>query len=755
MANLKDFYTDFFRVDLDARGGYARVADVIARQEDGRFVHRAFKLMRHDLSELSNRKNVGLERFENELKILAEITKDKTAPAAITRIYDSGFAEAKLSRSLHGLQYKEEKLIPVPDLEIISTGTDIQKFLNTKSSLMVMEPDRWLPYLVVDLAPYNDSLARQIKVASSGNKVNLYALPINTVANMALELLDVMDYLHKKLRVAYIDWKPEHIYWNEAQRQLKLIDWNVTTQLKGGLREKSIIREDVRMFSGAALYCSLALTDPEELANPIGPTPTAPRDVAPKILARYWTDKPNFYQREKILDEEIKQLVQKALDPTQGFNSPLELKNALSQFATQNIVRTKDLAIGLPKDAVEHFRRARSYIAAEDYEYAIYWLELAVETAHKAGVDYSDAELLLKNVQDILEINEFKKEVGPVSEKGQWKELLDLYAAAIVQYPNNQLLKSEFGSLRDLVQAELKLRNKAFFKIFTNLFRLRTILDSTKDIMGSDNPLYVFIKQQYNQIKVAQLGSVFGLVVIALFVGVLTAKPKFFEPSPVASATITLANTPSAMPPQTVASTRTPIVVATLPITLTNTIEPTSTLIILGYGKLETYYFKPYDEPNKNILADVAVQRNQILTILAEEVNSGALWYKCVWETDGVVHQGWVLADRITIIKATPTPTRLPYTLDMTFGELETTSYKPYSDDLDLPPQDILLKKNQPLKILGAKEYNRALWYECTWEVDGVSGRGWILAEKIKIVQAPTSIPTLIMTLTQALIATP
>ena len=90
MANLSEFYTDFCRIDLDALGGYARVADTVARQEDGSFVHRAFKLMRHEL----DGKQVGFQRFENELKILADITKDKNAPPAITRIYDSGFAEA-------------------------------------------------------------------------------------------------------------------------------------------------------------------------------------------------------------------------------------------------------------------------------------------------------------------------------------------------------------------------------------------------------------------------------------------------------------------------------------------------------------------------------------------------------------------------------------------------------------------------------------------------------------------------------------
>jgi hypothetical protein len=746
MTVLSELYTDFCRVDLDAPGGYARVADVVARQKDGTFKHRAFKLMRHDLLDLLDGKRVGLQRFENELRILLEITGDKTVPSAITWVYDSGFVDAELSKGLRNLRHKDERLNPTPDLEIISTGTDIQKFLEMKSILMEQEPNRWLPYLVVDLAPYNDSLSRQIKTQTAGKTPNLYALPVNTIVEMSLHLLDVMDYLHRKFGIAYIDWKPEHIYWSEASKQLKLIDWNVITQLEGGLEEKQkIIREDIRMFSGAALYCSLALTDPEELKKPIGPVPNMPEEKIPVILPRYWTDKPNFYQREEILDEKIKQIVQKALDPNQGFNSPQELKNILLQYLGKNYRQTeRDLITGLPYDAVQYFRRARSYIAAKDYVYANNWLQLAVEAARKAGVIYVDAEQLLTNVQDILAVDEVKKQVNPLLEEGQWEKALGIYAEAFAQHPANLLMKKELDGLDGLVHAEVRLRNKGFFRLFTNLFRLRAVLDSTKDIIKPNNPLYSFVRQQYNQIRSVQIGSVFVLLVVALFSSISIAKLiRPLEPPPIITVTTAPAFVPSVIPTQSIVTQTSTLAVTTTPsIIPTDALVPTPTLIILGYGKLENYYFKPFDQPNKNILTDVTVQRNQFLTILAKEMNGGALWYKCAWEADGVVYQGWILADRITIIKATPTPTRLPYTMVMTFGELDTTSYKPYYDDLSIPPQDILLKKSQSLKILGAKEYNRALWYECTWEINGVSGRGWILAEKIKIVQAPTPTST-------------
>jgi serine/threonine protein kinase len=742
MKKLGELYTDFSRIDLDAPGGYARVADVVALQEDGTTAHRAFKLMRHDLLELLDEKKVGFQRFENELRILVEISRDKFMPYAITRVYDSGFVETEFSKALDQLQHKDEKLSLVPNPEIVSTGIDIQKFLDTHSALMEQEPDHWLPYLVVDLAPYDDSLLRQIKAQSAGKIPNLYALPVNTVVEMSLQLLDVMDYLHKRLGVAYIDWKPEHIYWNEELKQLKLIDWNVITLLEGDPEEKQqIVREDIRMFSGAALYCSLALSDPEELTKPIGPLPNVPKEKAPVILPRYWTDKPNFYQREGILDEKIKHLVQKALDPNQGFNSSRELKNALFQYVGKSYKLTeKDLVTGMPFDAVQYFRRARSYIAARDYVYAYNWLELAVETARKAGVSYSDAEQLLSNVQNILEVNEVKQKVKPLLEKKeQWKEVLDIYTNAISRHPANTLLRKEFDRLQGLLKAESKLRNRRFLRLFTNLFHLRVVLDSTKNIVKPNNPLYSYVEQQYNQIRLAQLGSVFMLLVVVLFASVSTGKLKFFPvptPAPVILPHATAFN-PSITPTQTVNPTST--LAYTPSISPTNIVEPTPTLVVLFYGKLESYHFEPYDVPNENIL-DLTVERNQLLMILDQRESSGALWYECVWEIEGATPstgRGWILADRIKKIPPpTPTPV-LPDITDMTYGELIPEIYRPV-DDSNQTIQGVVLEKNQSLKILSAKYYNGALWYKCEWEVNGVKDEGWILADKIKIVQAPT-----------------
>ena len=670
MTNLVELYTDFLRIDLDARGGYARVADVVTHLEDGTPIHRAFKIMRHEL----DKKQVGIQRFENEIKILTEITKDKKAPVSITRIYDSGFAPVDLSLTMHNL-HEDEKLSP--NLEIISTGVNLQNFLETKSTLMEREPSRWLPYLVVELAPYNDSLLRQIKPKSVNDFLNLYRLPVDTIVEMTIQLLDVMEYLHKKLRYAYIDWKPEHIYWNESIKQLKLIDWNVTNRLTGNLQDKKTVREDIRMFCGAALYCSLALTDPEDLTKAIGPTPTIPRDLTPMIPPRYWTDRPNFYERDNILDEKIKQIVQKGLNPNQGFNSPSELKEVLMQYAEQrgkqnneqgSIQNNTDLMAKLPVDSVQHYRRARSYIAAEDYSYAAISLELAIETAKVAGMNYSDAEKLLTSVQNILQAGEFRQKVMLAIELGQWEKAVTLYNKAIALEPTNTKMKKEYAGLQELIRSESKLRNKSLFRIFTNANQLQTILESTKEIIKPNNPLYSNVKQQLNQIKLIQFSSIFTFFIIVLFTLGTTRNFKFFGLVPIAATTtntytVNPLNTstqtlPTLTPSATVPVTSTITVTSTLASTLTatNTLEPTFTpTSVIGYGVLNVSFFYPVTEPNGRRIG-LALEINQFVTIVDKKMDREQLWYRCIWEINGSTGEGWILGANIQFAPP-PTPT--------------------------------------------------------------------------------------------------
>lgn len=333
MTKLGDLFADFSRIDLDARGGYARVAEVkVMDRKDGTPSECAFKLMRHEIEY-----EKGMERFEGELRLLKDIQSNVQAPLPITKIYNSGFSSVELSSALHHRD--------TPDLRqtIYPTGTDIDKFISTGRDLQNKDPGRWIPYLIIELASYNDSLLRQIQHQPQDDLAGLYRLPTGEVILMALQLLEVVDYLHKKHNRAYMDWKPEHLYWSGSRKSVKLIDWNVTTSLDDGPGRKQNIRDDIRLFCGAALYIGLTFVDPDDPTRKIGPRPTTElTSPVPEIRRRYWTDRPEFYQRGSTLDDHIKEIIRKGLDPRQGFESPEELRQTLIRYANNEL--------GVPKE---------------------------------------------------------------------------------------------------------------------------------------------------------------------------------------------------------------------------------------------------------------------------------------------------------------------------------------------------------------------------------------------------------------------
>jgi len=355
MTKLGDLYSDFTRIDLDTRGGYARVAEVKTRGQKGILDLCAFKLMRPEIDY-----QTGMERFEEELKLLVEITKDGNMPLAITRIYDSGFAPIELSESM------QRREIPNPDLEIISTGAELKDFIDQKTELQKKEPGRWLPFLVVELAPYDDSMLRQIHNQPQDDPYGLFRLPTGEVITMAVQLLDVMQYLHEKHNRAYMDWKPEHIFWNGFNKQVKLIDWNVTSSLDDGPGKNQNIRDDLRLFCGAALYISLTFVDPDDPTRPVGPRPTKELDSpVPEIRRRYWTDNPDFYQRDAMLDDKIKWIIRRGLDPKQGFDSIQKLKSGLIEYAQEELGLTEDELILRSEPSSPYFKALTEVRAAQ------------------------------------------------------------------------------------------------------------------------------------------------------------------------------------------------------------------------------------------------------------------------------------------------------------------------------------------------------------------------------------------------------
>jgi len=655
MLKVNDLYSNFSRIDLDARGGYARVSQVRTLNRSVTPEYCAFKVMRHELIESQS----GIKRFESELKTLVNITSNKNFPPAITKIYDSGFVSIELSENLK----KPEEMIENTgkfentnsDLQIVSTGTDIQAFVEAKNSLA--NSNLWLPYLVLELAPYNNSLLRQIRQYAIDPTANTNLLPAREIVSMAVQLLNVMEYLQQQ-DLAYMDWKPEHIYWDSQTQLVKLIDWNVTNILLNNNERNEIVREDIRLFCGAALYCSLALSDPEEMQRPIGPNPKLSNNSISFFHRRYWTDEPIFYERSSKFDNNIKQLVKKGLDPNQGFDTPQEIKYALLNYAKQNLNSTKSVQAKadspqkvIPRDSIQNYRRARSYISAGDFQYAMAALVDAVETARKQGVEYSDAEKLLEIVNNRLASDDLKQRAEIAIETQNWKNALDLYNKALKQDPTNVITNKEIRDVQSILYNEAEiLKQKGFLKLFSNLKQLHTLREAIKGISGFDNSLMKSVDGQINQIRLVRTISNIILIIIAFTIlGTSTLPTKFISshyPS----------NTPAATSVQTsifhittytLATTPKPIISPTQTITTTSTLTFTPTETILGLGYINKRIASVWVEPNKGLLDKLGLF--QPVVIIEQRSVSGSTWYKCKWEINGISNEGWIISDNINL----------------------------------------------------------------------------------------------------------
>lgn len=723
MARLGDLYTDFIRIDLDTRGGFARVAQVKTRGQKNYPAYCAFKLMRHDLESPEK----GIDRFEGEIQTLLKITPDKNHPRAITKIYDSGFTTVELSNSLQKPLIDAENTRRIetinPEIEIVSTGADLQKFISLRSELMFGETTRWLPYIVVELAPYDDNLLRQIRTLSSaGNFSDLYRLPVREIISMGLQILELMDYLHRTHGFAYMDWKPEHIYWNSLKPQLKIIDWNVTDHFKNEREKKRLIREDIRMFCGAALYCSLALNDPEDpnWKRPIGPKPGGLLNMQFSSERRYWTDQPDFYERDPILDKRIKQLIQRALDPQKGFDTPQDLRNELLGYAEQtlslaasdlspysvslqrrneiqslldeadgalampeyhraiqlyeralrvdpnndrakihleqaklDLSKLDDTGSKIPGEAMQLFRRARSYISTKDYQEAIGILGDAIEIAFKKQIVFQEAEELLASVKTSLKIERIREDIDHEIQEENWEKALELYGTALAIDPPNSI-KNEFETLSELLREHTSEQESKFDLLFTRIGPLQTLVSSAKDFLEPSNLLIKSIEKQIRWIKLVRLGSALILLLISITFYPFMSQG-FLTPPNTITPTASLEVTAQLTKTQTATSvTPTSILPSATPSpTPTPTSTPSPELVTLGNGFIVLGRISAWDKPNGTFIEYLVL--NQVVTILEKTNDHGDDWYRCTWTSNGIDKEGWILAEYVEI-GAPPTP---------------------------------------------------------------------------------------------------
>jgi len=321
------------------------------------------------------------------------------------------------------------------------------------------------------------------------------------------------------------------------------------------------------------------------------------------------------------------------------------------------------LAIGLnpdlPREALQYFRQARSYIAAKDYSMAVTMLGASIEAAEEQGKTFPDAEQLLDTIQNLIIAEGFKKRAYLALENNQWRDALGLFNRAIALDPTDEGLKKEISNIQELLQAENELRNKGTLKVFIPLGKLQKALETAKVAMSAQNPLLKDIEKQVYQIRLVQRLGISFVVIVALalifFRGAVSENNSAIPILPETQMPVLVIIVPTTTIINTTVPVVTNTVTATPSIFPTETLSPTSTLTVLGTGYIKLVLVTVRDNPNGKSIETLGMY--QIVTILEQKDIGGSTWYKCTWDANNNTDRGWILAEYIYLgIPPTLTP---------------------------------------------------------------------------------------------------
>ncbi len=268
----------------------------------------------------------------------------------------------------------------------------------------------------------------------------------------------------------------------------------------------------------------------------------------------------------------------------------------------------------LPKAAVQYYRRARSFIAAREVATAVNLLTAAIESAKAKGMVYDDAEQALNNMQNLLIADEFIEKAKIAIEKNQRKNAIEYYEKALKLDPTNVVIKKKLSQQQMLLNTSIL---------------MRWIVAAAMLIISG------FMTFQF-------LGQRFGASTII---------PTFSTNAPIATFSdtdipIIVAITTDAKQTITITPTSTPTV-SPEPVP-TNTEAPTSTPTLppLGVGYVTKAIASTWNTPNGTFIEKLGLY--QVITILEKVLDHGFTWYRCSWEINGEIKEGWILAEYIS-----------------------------------------------------------------------------------------------------------
>ncbi len=388
---------------------------------------------------------------------------------------------------------------------------------------------------------------------------------------------------------------------------------------------------------------------------------------------------------------------------------------------------SQNTRVSFPREAMQMYRRARSYIAARDIHSAIGMLVAAIEAAQAAGMKFPEAEDLLQNQQYMLTAFEYVENAEQSIQEGDWDKAFDLYERALRIDPDDQKSKDTRAQLRELLGAESILeslgdglsgkseRIEKLAKIASaikngegvrklsgaprlkkmraryNLYQAATELDTVSLLVRSLSPHFTTLKEaidsarkvlenndpalQYAERCLKQQQPFRFALPLLIFVIALGAALALWQPISAA-----LSPAPTSLPP---------------PITETGTFTPRPTQILPP-----TLTATP--------------------TLTAAPTFTPTLPSTTTW----------------TPIAFSPTPA-------FTFGYVATSSGVSAVDRIDIPNGRVIarLSRNQVVKILEKRTSFSIDYYLCEWEINGLTGQGWIPVKYI-LTGNPTNQPT-------------
>jgi tetratricopeptide (TPR) repeat protein len=387
-----------------------------------------------------------------------------------------------------------------------------------------------------------------------------------------------------------------------------------------------------------------------------------------------------------------------------------QLEKALLNRSAEQ--RNKDI----PRQALQYFQQARSYISAGEINTAIKLLNAALEEARASEKKFPDAEKLLDELRDVLVANEFKEKANLAIREGRWEDALTLYNRAIPLDSSNEMIKEMCSILQNLLEGEksvnslhnvrdIKERRVKLEKIAlslnvaedfknlvsslrykkmsarANLYRaevdlwkwrvfrgwapqskVRRAQSDAKNILDPHDPASKYVEAQLKTLVPFRRWSLIVAVILFVLFVAIGAKDEIQQflssltgTQAVVSATTSVSPivvTPSLTP--TATTTTTSSVTPTFLATATLTLPPPNTPTPLPTGYITKAYVTTFDSPNGKQSGTIQ-GINVPVTILQERTVGVDLWYFCAWEINGNVKQGWIRAEYIQLGQ-TPTP---------------------------------------------------------------------------------------------------